>query len=82
MAKTKSKTTDKKEKPLAQIIDETIQKGGKWEDIVASINKVADKRGMKEHTAGTVKGHIRYRLKKDKKFYGKLKMTDEGIEVS
>ena len=73
------KPSFKKEGSMAQFMDETVKEGGTWEEIFAVISKEAKKRGVKT-TLSTIKAHTKFRLSKDAKFLGKLKMKEDGIE--
>lgn len=68
----------KKEGSMAQFMDETVKEGGTWEEIHKAIEKEAKKRGVKTSLA-TIKAHVKFRVSKDAKFLGKLKVREDGI---
>jgi hypothetical protein len=74
-----TKPNFKREGSMAQFMDETVKKGGTWDEIFNAIDKEAKKRGVKT-SMSTIKAHVRFRVSKDPRFLGKLKVTDDGIE--
>jgi hypothetical protein len=85
---TKSKKADKpaveKESKvtLASKIDVIVKRGGKWATMIAKANDAAKElKSPMKFTAGTVRAHINYRIKTQKKadFLGKLVMTADGV---
>ena len=73
------KPSFKKEGSMAQFMDDTVKEGGTWDEIFATISKEAKKRGVKT-SLSTIKSHVRFRVSKDAKFLGKLKIREDGIE--
>lgn len=69
----------KKEGSYAEFLDNLVKEGGSWEDILLSAQEEAEKRGKKT-ALGTIKAHVKFRISKDAKFLGKLKVTEDGIE--
>jgi hypothetical protein len=69
----------KKEGSYAEFLDNRVKEGGSWDDILTDAQAEAEKRGKKT-ALGTIKAHVKFRLSKDAKFLGKLKVTDDGIE--
>ena len=74
-----TKPNFKREGSMAQFMDETVKKGGTWDEIFNAIEKKKKKRGVKT-SMSTIKAHVRFRVSKDPRFLGKLKVTDDGIE--
>jgi len=73
------KPSFKKEGSMAEFMDRTVKAGGSWDELLATISKEAKKRGVKT-SLSTIKGHAKFRVSKDPKFLGKLKITADGIE--
>lgn len=87
--KTTEKATETKKAPekkagqttLAQFLDDLIAHGGLLEDIAADVNKEAEKRGVKNRYAKSgVMAHIKYRLSKDPRYLGKMKLTEDAVK--
>ena len=71
----------KREGSFAAFMDEVVKEGGTWDELLKRIKKEAEKRNYKiSITLSYVKSHAVNRKKKDPKFLGKLKITEEGIE--
>jgi hypothetical protein len=68
----------KTEGSMAQFMDETLKAGGTWEAILKTLTKEATKRGVKT-SLGQIKSHLKFRMSKDSKFLGKLKVSENGI---
>ena len=69
----------KKEGSYAEYLDNLVKEGGAWDDLFTSAQQEAETRG-KKIAMGTLKAHVKFRLSKDAKFLGKLKVTADGIE--
>jgi hypothetical protein len=69
----------KKEGSYAEFLDNRVKEGGSWDDILSDAQAEAETRGKKT-ALGTIKAHVKFRLSKDAKFLGKLKVTEDGIE--
>lgn len=67
---------------LASKLDMIVKRGGKWDTLIAKANAASKELGATtKFTRGTLRGHINYRLKTQKKanFLGKLVLTDDGV---
>ena len=71
----------KHEGSFAAFTDEVILAGGAWDEILPKLEKEIKKRGLKmSANQGLVNNHIKYRVKRDPKWLGSLKITENGIE--
>ncbi len=67
---------------LAQKLDKIVRTENTWDSLVKQANTAAKRMGFTtKFTAGTLRAHINYRLKTQKKadFLGDLTMTEAGI---
>jgi hypothetical protein len=88
--KPKGKDVKPAEKPkkvskprLSVKIDELIQKGGKWDDLLAEANKFCKEQGLRTVvTVGSFKTQVHWRtvVQKQADYIKGLKFTDKGIE--
>lgn len=68
---------------LSVKIDELIQKGGKWEELLAEANKFCKDNGLRTVvTVGSFKTQVHWRtvVQKQADYMKGLKFTDKGIE--
>lgn len=71
----------KKEGSMAEFMDNLVKKGGTWEELAKTCEKEGKKRELRtKFTPSTMKAHVKFRVSKDPKFLGKLKMTNDGIK--
>lgn len=79
--KAKSKAEEEKKLPsLMSVMDELIEHGGPWEDIIAELRKAVEERGLvTPPTVGTIRAHYRYRMRQNPQYFGKRKLMDDGI---
>ncbi len=68
----------KREGSFAEWLDGRVQEGGTWQEIYDDATAEAAARN-KTTSLGVIKGHVKFRLVKNDKFLGKLKVTNEGI---
>jgi len=72
--------TEKKQPTAAETFDKVILAGGTYDDICKKMNAYNKKIGGKvKYTQGTINAHIKYRLSKNPKYLGKLKVKETGI---
>lgn len=71
----------KKEGSMAEFMDNLVKKGGTWEELAKTCEKEGKKRELRtKFTPSTMKAHVKFRVSKDPKFLGKLKITNDGIK--
>ena len=86
-AKTES-TTPKAEKgrgvhtgSLAEYMDGVIEETGTWDDMTKKCVEEVERRKLeKNFTVGILRAHYKFRIKRNPKYFGDLKMTLDGIE--
>ena len=69
----------KREGSFAEFLDNRVKEGGLWDEILTDAKQDAEGRG-KTTSLGAIKAHVKFRVGKDAKFLGKLKMTNDGIQ--
>jgi hypothetical protein len=70
----------KKEGSMAEFIDNACKEGGTFEEIAAACKEEGESRGVNtKFSPSVIKAHVKFRLSKDAKFLGKLKMREDGI---
>lgn len=70
----------KREGSFAQYMDSVVTKGGTWDEMLEDVVAECKERKVTVYTLGGLKAHVKYRLSKDEKFLGKLKVTEKGIQ--
>jgi len=79
-AKTEKPAGKKKVDTFASFCDTVFLEGGSWGEMIEIIQKEATKRGYKPPiNRAAVNYHLKYRMTRNPKYLGKLKITDDGL---
>lgn len=66
---------------MAEFYDSITREGGTWEELAKLCVEEGKRKGLpKKMTAGVLRAHINFRLKKNPDYFGKMKITKEGVE--
>ena len=68
----------KKAGSFAEFLDNRVKEGGTWQEIYDEAKVEAESRDKKT-SIGAIRSHVKFRVGKNEKFLGKLKIKDDGI---